>query len=132
MRQIVYISTGVGDLREQDVAEILRVSQVNNRRDGITGLLYFDGKRFLQAIEGDDARLESRLKRIRNDSRHRAIVILSDRQVVSREFGTWSMARRRSGEDEAAFIAQVSELVRAASPNVRATFEGLAMVRKAA
>ena len=129
MRQIVYISTAASDVGPSDLREILATSQANNRRDGITGLLYSDGKRFLQAIEGADPQLTRRLHRIREDRRHRAIVILSDRAIEQREFGSWAMADRQPGGEAEAFLAQVSSLVAGASPNVRATFESLASVR---
>ncbi|MBU3076336.1 BLUF domain-containing protein [Sphingomonas quercus] len=132
MRQIVYISTASRALAPAEVDRILTVSQANNRRDGITGLLYFDGRRFLQAIEGDGPMLDRVLMRIRADDRHRAVVLLSDRSVASREFGSWAMASRHSHDDAEAFLAQVSRLVATASPNVRGTFEGLAAARRAA
>lgn len=132
MRQIVYISTAAGDVAPADLREILAASQVNNRRDGITGLLYSDGRRFLQAIEGEEPHLTRTLERIREDRRHRAIVILSDRAIDHCEFGSWAMAQREPGDGAEAFLAQVSSLVAGASPNVRATFEGLASVRTAA
>ncbi|MEP9360061.1 BLUF domain-containing protein [Sphingomonas sp. KR3-1] len=132
MRQIVYISTATGEVGTAALREILAASKANNRRDGITGLLFFDGKRFLQAIEGEDPQLATTLDRIREDRRHRAIVILSDRSIEQREFGSWAMAERQAGDEAEAFLAQVSSLVAGASPNVRATFEGLASVRTTA
>ena len=111
---------------------ILAASQANNRRDEITGLLYSDGKRFLQAIEGADPQLTRTLDRIRADRRHRAIVILSDRATEQRAFGRWAMAQRAPGDGAEAFLAQISSLGAGASPTVRATFEGLASVRTAA
>ncbi|MBC9033840.1 BLUF domain-containing protein [Sphingomonas sp. JC676] len=132
MRQIVYISTAAGDVGPAALTGILAASRANNRRDGITGLLYSDGKRFLQAIEGEEPDLTRTLDRIRADCRHRAIVILSNRAIEAREFGSWEMAERRPGVEAQAFLTQVSTLVAGASANVRATFEGLANVRTAA
>jgi hypothetical protein len=130
MRQLVYISTASAEYRSSDNSQILSASQINNRRDGITGLLYFDGKRFLQAIEGDGPTLGRTFERIRADRRHRAIVILSDRDVTAREFGSWAMASREEDGDAEAFLGQISQLVAEASPSVRATFEGLAATRR--
>ncbi|MBC9033913.1 BLUF domain-containing protein [Sphingomonas sp. JC676] len=132
MRQIVYISTAASDVSAADLHEILVTSQINNRRDGITGLLYSDGKRFLQAIEGHEPQITQTLERIREDGRHRAIVILSNRQIDEREFGSWAMAERCAGDGADAFLSQVSVLVAGASPPVRGTFEGLVRVRTAA
>ncbi|MBJ6120769.1 BLUF domain-containing protein [Sphingomonas mollis] len=130
MRQIVYISTLHRDA-VVDIDDLMAVSQRNNTRQHVTGLLFFDGKRFLQALEGEEAAVETTLARIRDDARHRAIVILSDRTVAAREFGPWAMAYRASGGDEGE-IARIEALVANATPAVRATFEGFARMRRAA
>jgi hypothetical protein len=132
VRQVIYISTATAQAGPADASAILAVSQRNNGRDGLTGLLYSDGKRFLQALEGEDAVLSRALARIEKDPRHRAIVILSDRDVPSREFGDWSMAHRAPGTDAERFLQRVGDLVATASPQVRATFTGFAEVRRAA
>jgi hypothetical protein len=80
---------------------------------------------------GEEPNRTRTLERIRLDPRHRALVILSDKTVSEREFGSWAMAERRPGEDIWAFLAQVSRLAAAASPDVRATFEGHAGIRNA-
>ncbi len=132
MRQIIYISTATAIATPEDPATILEVSRRNNVRDGLTGLLYFDGKRFLQVLEGDEAPIASALTRIHRDKRHRAIVVLSDRDVGTREFGDWSMAYRAPGTDAAPFLRRVADLVADASPTVKSTFNSFAEVRRAA
>ena len=91
MRQLVYISSvrRRGGCRS---ATILAQSRRNNARRGITGLLFFDGKRFLQALEGDEATVDATFARIQADARHHALVVLSNRQIEEREFGEWAMA----------------------------------------
>ncbi|URW76238.1 BLUF domain-containing protein [Sphingomonas donggukensis] len=130
MRQFIYVSTATAE--RIDIADILATSRVNNRRDGLSGLLYSDGKRFLQALEGEPRAIDAAYARIARDARHRSVVILSDREIDAREFGDWAMAHRAPGDDGAAFVARVAELVARASPNVQATFNGFAEVRRAA
>lgn len=129
MLQIVYISSATG---AADTAAILAASRRNNARDGITGLLYADGRRFLQALEGEAPAVEAALARIAADPRHRAIVILSSREIEHREFGSWAMAERVEGVDADDFVARVEALVADAAPAVRATFDGMARLRRAA
>ena len=131
MLQLIYVSSASPGT-PADPANILTVSDTNNRRDGLTGLLYADGRRFLQVLEGEPDRVARTFDRIQADPRHRAIVVLSRREIDEREFGNWSMARIAPGEAAEAFIARVSTLVAEASPDVRATFEGFAEVRHAA
>lgn len=132
MRQVIYISTATASGAAMQADDILAESRSNNRRDGITGLLYADGKRFLQVLEGEPPAVAETLARIERDPRHRAIVILSDRVVQSAEFGDWAMAWRAPGSNASDFVDRVSALVAGASPSVRATFNGFAEVRRAA
>lgn len=91
MLQLTYISTVTGTCApELDV--ILAASRRNNARVGVTGLLLFDGRRFLQALEGEPAAVLQTYARIGADPRHRALVKLSERQIDTRDFGSWAMA----------------------------------------
>ncbi|WP_019516991.1 BLUF domain-containing protein [Sphingomonas sp. Mn802worker] len=129
MLQLVYISSVA---QRADLSAILATSRLNNRRDGITGLLYSDGVRFLQALEGPREAVESAYERIRQDPRHHALVILSRREVDAREFGEWAMAERRVGEEGDQFCARVDQLLANTSANVRATFDSFIKLRRAA
>ena len=132
MRQLVYISTVTGPDVDVTPAAILSTSRRNNARARVSGLLYFDGRRFLQALEGEDEAVSATFARIEGDPRHRAIVILSDRQVETREFGDWAMAFKSRGQADEQVSAMVSLLSSEAAPGVRATFEGFAQIRRAA
>lgn len=132
MLQLVYVSSVSPKAAPIDAAAILAASRANNARDGITGLLYSDSARFLQALEGPAEQVEAAFERIRRDPRHRAIVLLSRRTIDAREFGDWSMAHRTAGTDGERFIARIGELAADAAADVRATFEGFVKVRRAA
>ena len=132
MLQLVYVSSATPGQPVGDPAAILALSRANNSRDGITGLLYSDGTRFLQALEGPADKVEQAFARIKADPRHRAVVILSRRDIEAREFGDWAMAHRLPGGDADLFIERIARLSANAAPNVKATFEGFAKVRRAA
>lgn len=127
MLQLIYVSTARPDVAI-DLDQILACSRRNNRRDGITGLLHANGRRFLQALEGDAARVEAAYARIAADPRHFALVLLSRRVVAAREFGDWAMA---VDDGTGGVVAQVAALVEGAAPGVRGTFEGFAAMRAA-
>lgn len=132
MLQIVYVSSARAEAGADPstVARILQSSRVNNSRDGVTGALYTDGKRFLQALEGPEETVTSTFSRIKEDTRHQAVVTLSRRTVEEREFGEWAMAHRLPGENERHFMDRVSRLVKNCSPAVQATFESFAAIRR--
>ena len=136
MLQLIYISTARQSVDQDEVDRILAKSRTNNAGDRITGLLVFDGKRFLQALEGERSLVEKTYARIRLDPRHRASVTLSEREIEAREFGNWTMASTRVdvidgklplGDMVDSLVAQVTD------PNTRALFRGFARIdRKAA
>lgn len=101
MRQITYISSARPEVGQQDIDSILARSRLNNGGAGITGLLLYDGRRFLQALEGPDDAVHSTFARIKADPRHRAVVLLSSREIDEREFGEWAMAAQAVNPAEA-------------------------------
>jgi hypothetical protein len=131
MLQVVYVSTAAPG-QAIDPAAMLAKARANNGRDAITGMLYFDGTRFMQAMEGPADKIEATLARIRTDPRHRALVVLSRREIAQREFGDWAMAHPGPDGDIAGFFGQVETLLANASPNIRATIEGFMKIRHAA
>ena len=134
MLQITYISTARPELPADAIDQILAASRRNNHADGITGLLLYDGYRFLQALEGEQQRVERAFDRIKTDLRHRAIVMLSSYEVTARSFGDWSMASQRvgiaSGNTVAELVDSLTEDV--ADANMQALFRSFARLRQAA
>jgi len=132
VKQLLYISSSTPGHTPADLPRILEQSRHNNAIDGITGLLWSDGRRFLQVLEGPDESVTAAFSRIGADPRHRAIVVLSDRTVTEREFGGWGMALRNAGEGAPEFDQRVRALLSEASPQVAGTFLGLIEARSAA
>lgn len=98
MFQLVYISTARVGITATLLDAILASSRGNNARDGVTGLLVAGTRRFLQALEGPEQAVLDTFRRIRNDPRHHAFVLLTGRAVERRAFGDWSMAFERGSE----------------------------------
>lgn len=130
MLQLLYISSAA-PAHPVNLEALLAQSRANNRRDAITGMLYTDGRRFLQVLEGEAGVVEAAMDRIQADPRHRAVVLLSRRDVETREFGEWAMAHQPGGGSDA-FSARIETLSRNAHPNVAATIRGLVETRRAA
>lgn len=130
MRQLLYISSSKPHGTMANVAKILEQSRHNNALDGVTGLLWTDGVRFLQVLEGPAESVAVTYARISADPRHQAIVVLSDKTVETREFGEWSMAEARAEGDSERHREHVARLLDRAAPDVRGTFLGLIEARK--
>lgn len=94
LKRLVYRSESLIDHNDVPALDaIFRVSQVNNKRDRITGALALPDGKFVQVVEGTEANLDALMVRIRADSRHEKLVVLGDWPVTARLFPAWAMAR---------------------------------------
>ena len=88
----VYVSSATELMSREQLFEILRLSQANNGKVGVTGMLLYKDGNFLQVLEGPEAATQSVLNRVETDPRHRGIIVLAKRKIKRRHFGKWSMA----------------------------------------
>ena len=98
LRRLIYASEATHD-QNGNLAEIIRTSQTNNGLDGITGLLWTDGRQYVQVIEGAAEAVDAVLARICGDARHHNLQVLSDLSVEGRAFTYWSMVGVHSAVD---------------------------------
>ncbi|MFN3536951.1 MAG: BLUF domain-containing protein [Brevundimonas sp.] len=91
----IYISQAVGLAGASllSVAEILGVSERNNRRDRLTGVLLAHDGWFLQALEGARVDIDRLMTRLQRDPRHTAIRMLGFETIEERAFPEWSMGQ---------------------------------------
>jgi hypothetical protein len=122
VRQILYISTSTVPGDKADLVGILEQSRHNNAIDGVTGLLWSDGRHFMQVIEGPKASISDTFARIQVDTRHERLEVLHDRPIEDREFGGWSMAHRRANDPADIYDAQMHRLLSRASPSISKPF----------
>lgn len=94
MYRLVYMSTPTRSLSDEEISAILAAATRNNGRNGITGILIQDGKRFLQYLEGSQDKVEETFARIASDSRHHAIFRLKSGIIDRRQFPGWNMASK--------------------------------------
>ena len=135
MIRLTYISTARTSPDEAAIAALLATSRRNNRLIGLTGLLLFDGVRFLQALEGEAEPLLATFARIKADPRHRACVELGRSEIDARGFGEWDMAWQRVATPgrAGALVDTVDRLVaQMPDPNIRALFTSFARLDRRA
>ena len=89
---------------------ILANSRHNNGIDGISGMLWCDGTRFAQVLEGPLESVDQAMSRIGVDSRHHDIAILIDEPADERLFADWSMAYAPAGRLPDHLRARISRL----------------------
>lgn len=92
LSQYLYISTAP-DLTREEVEDILASSARNNPERMITGLLLYNGRNFLQLLEGEESALVALMTRIAHDSRHSGVSMLGRKEVAQRSCPDWAMKR---------------------------------------
>ncbi|NQX95351.1 MAG: BLUF domain-containing protein [Erythrobacter sp.] len=90
--QYLYISTAPS-LTRADVDSILASSQRNNEARGVTGLLLYNGRNFLQLLEGEESELVSLMVKISHDPRHTGISMIDRKLAEERACPNWAMRR---------------------------------------
>ena len=86
LHRVIYASEAVGatGVSTLSIAQILGVSERNNRRDGVTGCLMFHDGHILQALEGERVDLDRLMRRLIADPRHTGLRVLSDMPIAQR------------------------------------------------
>lgn len=125
MRQIVYVSLSAVQGDKADLLGILEQSRHNNAIDGVNGLLWSNGRSFVQVIEGPRASIDATFARIFADERHHTLTVLSDRRIVTREFGDWNMVQRHKNDPADICEGHIRRLLIDASDGVRKQIETL-------
>lgn len=91
LKCLTYTSRARLDFSEGDLSDILQTARHLNALDSVTGLLVFDGIRFLQIVEGSEQAIDHLEERLRRDQRHSAFEIRDARIIEARSFPDWSM-----------------------------------------
>lgn len=89
--RILYVSRTHEDFGPEDINSILEQARINNKRNKVTGLLYFNNKYFLQCLEGGRGAVNDIYQKILKDKRHSDVIILDYSEIEKREFEEWSM-----------------------------------------
>jgi len=91
LRRFIYASRAREGLTENDAQAIQVHSGRTNALDGITGVLIFTGRHFVQLIEGAPDAITDLVIRLERDPRHSRINVLEDERVRDRAFPSWDM-----------------------------------------
>lgn len=117
MYRLVYMSRPTREMDGHELDGLLRRAKINNGRDGITGILIHDRRRYLQYLEGEEAKVEATFARISIDRRHQAIIRLHSGTTDRRQFPGWALASKMSAEGGSLKDA-VERLVQNCDPEV--------------
>jgi hypothetical protein len=86
-----FVSSNPKNAIEPHVARILLASRINNAKNNIVGVLYFGDGCFFQCLEGEETAVDLLYEKIRKDSRHKELKILTRKSIDSLSFSKWNM-----------------------------------------
>lgn len=91
MLRLIYFSTARLGLGSADLEDILSRAVVHNVAHGVTGVLLFNGRNFLQVLEGPRRLVEGLYERITRDSRHTGVTLIKTEPVSRLSYPEWGM-----------------------------------------
>lgn len=121
-RQILFASVARAGCAPGVVNSILSSARSHNDHDRVTGMMYADGGRYVQALEGPPDAVEATFSRIRADGRHHHITVLSDRATDRREFGGDPMAFHDETDERLEVDHRMRDALMQAPPVLRERF----------
>lgn len=89
--RLIYASTVADTFKPTDIECILTTARKKNKQHGLTGMLCFNSRYFLQCLEGSRSSVNECFSLIQNDTRHHSIMLLSYTEITERAFSSWEM-----------------------------------------
>lgn len=138
MLQLIYASAAVGNYTAASLRPLLAAARKANARRGISGMLVYHARSFLQVLEGPEPAVETLFETIRSDQRHTAVRLIARCEIEEKEFEHWSMGfvnNAKKGPDIDGFVSfcgvQILSLDQACAKRVLKQFQGGAWCRLA-
>jgi len=90
--QLLYVSVEKHPFTKAELVSLLAQSRAKNEKLGITGLLLYYKRHFLQVLEGEKEAAFDLFRLIRKDERHSSVILFWDQPIEKRSFADWTMA----------------------------------------
>ncbi len=118
IRQLSYLSLTQDGVTQGEVESLAARAEFSNRARGVTGMMAVGGGLLFQVLEGPRDVVEALFQRIRRDSRHRSVQVLTDEMLASRDFDGFPMAFRTLDEEAVETIAAAALVDETAIPEI--------------
>jgi hypothetical protein len=107
--RLTYASIATDGVDLIEFKRILLQAQTNNERHDLTGLLAFNSKIFLQALEGSRDQVNELYAKLMRDPRHNTVTVLGYREIEERHWSNWSMGFAAPNADNRALYLKYSQ-----------------------
>lgn len=107
--RLIYASTAQDGVDLNEFKRILLQAQTNNHRRDLTGMLAFNSKIFLQALEGSREQVNELYAKLIRDPRHNNVTMLGYKEIEERHWSSWSMGFAAPNSDNRALFLKYSQ-----------------------
>ena len=97
---MVYKSDATTEMDRYELNALLHTARANNQSQGITGILLYADKHFIQVLEGEEQVVVQLYEKIEKDTRHINLFKLMANNIDKRMFPDWSMAYKKIDKEE--------------------------------
>ena len=108
MSQLVYVSVRTEKCNDEEIQKILDACKRNNSDLDITGVLLYSNKNFVQYLEGEHDTIFELYDKIKEDDRHKNVVLISSSPINERSFPSWQMGAKNIDEGDVDFMTDMS------------------------
>jgi hypothetical protein len=108
LSHLVYVSTRKASCTASEIEKILGSCKKNNPTFNTTGVLLYSKDKFIQYLEGDSKELLSLYDKIKLDSRHEKVMMVSYGPIKEKAFPSWHMATKQVSQKDFEFRTDIS------------------------
>lgn len=109
MKYLIYLSTSVQLLNDQEIHALLEKARTRNAENNITGVLLYHEGNFIQLLEGAPEEVDGTYERISKDPSHKNLIVIAEGDLDHRNFGSWTMGFQKASAKEFADVEASSD-----------------------
>ena len=108
---LVYVSSAVQEMKEEELSSLLNQSRDKNKRLNITGMLLYGRGNFIQILEGPKKEVEELYDVITKDDRHKDCTEIFKDEIDERSFSEWSMGFKHLTSQDKSMVEGYTEFL---------------------
>lgn len=108
LSQLVYVSARKAICTDREIEKILDACKRNNHDSDITGVLLYSNTHFVQYLEGEYKKIIGLFDKIKEDDRHKNVVMITSGPIKERLFPSWQMGAKKFDNNNVTFETEMS------------------------
>jgi hypothetical protein len=103
-------------MSDKDLQALLKKARASNEILGITGMLLYRDRFFIQALEGEQTVLENLYAIISKDERHQNVILIYEKPIQQRRFPNWTMGFNKTDSTDTETIKGYTDFLQQPTP----------------